>query len=91
MGCPGDIDGCVADTFRCPCGVLACEVHGHADVGDDPYCPHWLRAEILDETAGRGYEDIDLSRWDDGSVRESREMDGPPPRGMEPPDAGAVW
>jgi hypothetical protein len=91
MGCPGDVDGCVADTFHCPCGVLACEVHGHADVGDDPYCPHWLRAEILDETAGRGYEDIDLSRWDDGSVRESREMDGPLPRGMEPPDAGAVW
>jgi hypothetical protein len=51
-------------------GVLACEVHGHAAVGDDPYCPHWLRAEILDETDGRGYEDIDLSRWDDGGVRE---------------------
>jgi len=91
MSCPGDVDGCAAEAFRCPCGVLACEVHGHADVGDDPYCPHWLRTEILDETAGRGYEDIDLSRWDDGGVRESREMEGPPPRGMEPPDAGAVW
>lgn len=71
MGCPGDVDGCAADVFSCPCGVRACEVHGHVEAGEDPYCPHWLPAKILDETEGRGYEDIDLSRWDDGSVRAS--------------------
>jgi hypothetical protein len=79
MGCPGDVEGCAAEAFLCPCGVLACEVHGHADGGNDPYCPHWLRAEILDETDVRGYEDIDLSRWEEGRVRESREGDGTVP------------
>jgi hypothetical protein len=39
-------------------------------VGDDPYCPQWRRAESPDETDGRGYEDIDLSRWEDGRARE---------------------
>jgi hypothetical protein len=107
MGCSGNVNNCTADAFLCPCGVLMCEVHGHADVGDDPYCPHWLPAETLDETKGRGYEDIDLSRWDDGGIRQPREgddgtddhrfrtdlsleMDGPQPRAIEPPDAGAV-
>jgi hypothetical protein len=66
MGCPGDVEGCAVEVFRCPCGVLACEVHGPADAGDDPYCPQWRRAEILDETDGRGYEDLDLWRWADG-------------------------
>jgi hypothetical protein len=70
MRCQGGVEGCAAEEFLCPCGVLTCEVHGHADAGHDPYCPHWLRAEILDETEGRGYEDIDLSRWADGHVRE---------------------
>jgi hypothetical protein len=79
MGCPGDVEGCAAEAFRCPCGVLGCEVHGHADAGNDPYCPHWRRAESPDETNGRGYEDIDLSRWEDGHVRESREGDGAVP------------
>ena len=79
MGCPGDVEGCAAEAFRCPCGVLACEVHGHADAGDDPYCPQWRRAESPDETDGRGYEDIDLSSWEDGHVRESREGDGAVP------------
>jgi hypothetical protein len=60
MGCPGDIEGCAAETCRCPCGVPACEVHGHAAAGDDPYCPHWLRAEIPDATGGRGYKVLDV-------------------------------
>jgi hypothetical protein len=64
--CPGNIEGCAAEAFLCPCGILACELHGHADVGDDPYCPHWLRAESMAETDGRGYEDIDLSSWEEG-------------------------
>jgi hypothetical protein len=66
MGCPGHIEGCTAEAFLCPCGILACELHGHVDVGDDPYCPHWLRAESMTETDGRGYEDIDLSSWEEG-------------------------
>jgi hypothetical protein len=70
MWCQGDIEGRAAEVFLCPCGVPACELHGHADVGDDPYCPHWLRVESLDATGGRGYEDIDLSSWEDGHVRE---------------------
>jgi hypothetical protein len=70
MGCPGDVEGCAAEACRCLCGVLACEVHGHADAGDDPYCPQWRQAEILDETDGRGYEDLDLSTWEEGRVRE---------------------
>jgi hypothetical protein len=70
MWCPGDVEACAAEEFLCPCGVLACEVPGHADVGHDPYCPHWRRAQIPDETVGRGYEDIDLSSWEDGRVRE---------------------
>jgi hypothetical protein len=65
MRCPGNIEGCAAKAFPCPCGVLACELHGHVDVGDDPYCMHWLRAESMAETDGRGYEDIDLSGWED--------------------------
>jgi hypothetical protein len=68
MWCPGNIEGCAAEQFLCPCGILACALHGHAGVGDDPYCPHWLRAESPDETDGRGYEDIDLSSWEDGRV-----------------------
>jgi hypothetical protein len=70
MWCAGDIEGCTAETFLCPCGVEACELHGHADAGDDPYCPHWLRPRSPDATDGRGYEDIDLSSWEDGHVRE---------------------
>jgi hypothetical protein len=65
MQCPGHIEGCEVEVFFCPCGILACELHGHADVGDDPYCAHWLRDESLAETDGRGYEDIDLSSWED--------------------------
>jgi hypothetical protein len=68
MGCPGEVEGCAAEAFHCPCGVLACEVHGHAHAGEDPYCPHWLRPRSLDETGGRGYEDLDLSRWEEGHV-----------------------
>lgn len=68
--CPGDVEGCAVEAFLCPCGVLACEVHGHADAGDDPYCPHWLRAGILGEAVGRGYEDLDLSSWEEGRIRE---------------------
>jgi hypothetical protein len=59
MWCPGDVEGCAAEECPCPCGVLVCGVHGHADVGEDPYCLHWLRAGILDETEGRGYEAIE--------------------------------
>jgi hypothetical protein len=76
MWCPGDREGCAAETFLCPCGVLACELHRHADVGDDPYCTHWRRAESPDATDGRGYEDIDLSSWEEGRVQESREGGG---------------
>jgi hypothetical protein len=68
MGCPGDVEGCAAEAFRCPCGVLECEVHGHAAAGDDPSCPQWRRAQILDEAGGRGYEDLDLSRGEDPGV-----------------------
>jgi hypothetical protein len=50
----------------CPGGMPAYALHGHADVGDDPYCPHGLRAERVAETDGRGYEDIDLSSGEEG-------------------------
>jgi hypothetical protein len=68
MWCPGNREGCAAEAFLCPCGVLACALHGHVDAGDDPYCPHGQRAESPEETGGRGYEDIGLSGWEDGRV-----------------------
>jgi hypothetical protein len=66
MWCAGTIEGGAAEACLCPCGILACERHGHADVGDDPYGPHGLRAESMAEIDGRGYEDIDLSRGEEG-------------------------
>jgi hypothetical protein len=42
-----EAEGCAAEAFLCPCGVPACALHGHMDVGDDPYCPHWLWAEMV--------------------------------------------
>jgi hypothetical protein len=62
MWCQGDIAGCDADEVLCACGVLRCVVHGHVDEGDDPYCRDRLDV-LYDETDGRGYDELDLSRW----------------------------
>jgi hypothetical protein len=65
MACLGDVEGCEAGEGRCNCGAMSCLEHGHVAAGDDPYCPNLWSAGIRDETAGRGYEDLDLSRWED--------------------------
>ena len=72
MWCQGAIEGCEADEEPCDCGVMRCLVHGHVDAGEDPRCRYLLDA-IRDETDGRDYEELDLSRWEGG-------LDDPTPR-----------
>jgi hypothetical protein len=64
MWCQGNIESCDADEKLCACGVMRCLVHGHVDEGDDPRCRYRLDA-IDDESDGRGYDELDLSRWED--------------------------
>jgi hypothetical protein len=66
MRCPRDVEGCGAGEVRCDCGVMSCGEHRHMAPGDDPYCPNLRQTGVLDETGGRGYEDLDLSDWEEG-------------------------
>jgi hypothetical protein len=64
--CLGDVEGCDAAEVGCDCGVMSCVAHGHMAPGDDPYCPNLGQTGVRDETGGRGYEDLDLSDWEEG-------------------------
>jgi hypothetical protein len=44
---------------------MCCGAHGHVAAGDDPYCPNLWPNGVLNETGGRGYEDLNLSRWEE--------------------------
>jgi hypothetical protein len=66
MRCLGEVEGCGAGEVRCDCGVMSCGAHGHVAAGEDPYCPNLLWTGVRDETGGRGYEDLDLSLWEEG-------------------------
>jgi hypothetical protein len=65
MRCRGDVEACDAGEGRCDCGVMRCVEHGHLEAGGDPYCPNLWPSAVRDETDGRGYEDLDLSRWEE--------------------------
>jgi hypothetical protein len=66
MRCLGGMEGCNASEVGCDCGVMSCGEHGHMARGDDPYCPNLQPTGVWDETGGRGYEDLDLSDWEEG-------------------------
>ena len=40
MFCQANIENCKADEFDCKCGIIACSLHGHVDVGESDSCPN---------------------------------------------------